>query len=185
MRAMLPTMRSFVALSVLAAATPALAGFTIEGKPKVTFNAEGSPGVLTFEGVTRELSLQDDGTNLVFSVPMDTVETGISLRDEHMRKTYVQTDQFPDAILSVARDQISWPTDGSSEGTVQGRFTVHGVERGVTVTYSIKLTKSGYRVKASFPFDTSSHGVEIPSYLGVTIKPAMEAEVTVDLVDAT
>lgn len=185
MRHALITARTILALAVASIATPALAGFTIDGKPKVAFHAEGSPGFLTFEGVTKALSLSDDGTTLTFSVPMDTVDTGITLRDDHMREKYVQTEQFPNATLTLAREQVTWPTDGDAEGSVQAKFTVHGVDLEVPVAYTIKKTKSGYRVKASFPFNTSSHGIEIPSYLGVTIKPEMEAEVTVDLVDAT
>lgn len=162
----------------------AFAGMEIAGKPKVVFHAEGSPGFLTFDGVTRHLTLADDGTSLTFTVPMDTVETGITLRDQHMRDNYVQTSQFPNVVLVVAKSSVTWPTDGGAQGTTQATFEAHGVKLEVPVAYDIKKTKTGYRVKASFPFDTTQHGIEIPKYLGVTIKPAMEAEVTVDLIDA-
>ncbi|MBX2799055.1 MAG: YceI family protein [Myxococcales bacterium] len=170
--------------SLLLASAPALAGLTIEGKPKVVFHAEGSPGVLTFDGVTKQINLADDGANLVFTVPIDTVQTGIELRDDHMRRNYVQTDQFPNVTLTLPRGEITWPESGDTEGSVTGTFNAHGVDRLVQVAYTIKKTKTGMRVKATFPFNTSDHGIEIPSYLGVTIKPDMTADVTVDLVDA-
>ncbi|MEN0067326.1 MAG: YceI family protein [Myxococcota bacterium] len=163
----------------------ALAGTTIEGKPKVVFHAEGSPGFLTFDGTTRDLTLKDEGTTLVFTVPMDTVETGIGLRDQHMREKYVETATYPNVVLTLAKDHIQWPEAGTVNGEVTAKFEAHGVELDVPVKYSIKRSKDLYKIKASFPFDTTKHGIEIPTYLGVTIKPAMTADVTVDLRDAS
>ncbi|MEO0606037.1 MAG: YceI family protein, partial [Myxococcota bacterium] len=122
---------------------------------------------------------------IAFTVPMDTVETGISLRDQHMRDTYVETATYPTVVLAFAKADVTWPDAGSSEGKVQATFTAHGVEKSVPVAYTIKRSKETYKVKASFPFNTSEHGIEIPKYLGVTIKPAMTTDVTVDLVDAS
>lgn len=173
----------FVALGAVLLATPAAYATDLVGTPKVTFHAEGSPGVLTFDGVTRQLSLVDNGDTLVFTVPMDTVETGISLRDDHMRRNYVETETYPNAVLTLQKSAVTWPAAGakSSEGNLTAQFEAHGVSRDVTVAYTIKTTKDALRVKASFPFDTSSHGIAIPEYLGVTIKPAMVADVVVDL----
>jgi len=165
-------------------AADAQAGMTVDGKPRVVFHAEGSPGFLTFDGKTSELTVEDDGTTLSFIVPMDTVETGLSLRDQHMRDNYVETAKYPNVVLKVAKADVSWPDSGKSKGEVKASFTAHGVDKPVTVTYTIKRSGEGYQVKASFPFDTQAHGMEIPVYAGVTIKPAMTADVDVDLVDA-
>jgi len=171
-------------LSILLAlwALPASATELV-GTPKVTFEAEGHPGFLTFEGVTSKMTVETKGTELVFTVPMNTVETGISLRDEHMRDTYVQTSQFPNATLTLAETGVTWPTDTQKKtsGTAKGTFTVHGVSKPVEVAYDAKLTKAGIKVIATFPFNTESHGIAIPSYMGVTIEPAMTAKVTVEL----
>lgn len=167
----------------LSAAPLAHAGMTLGSKPRVAFDAEGSPGFLTFEGVTNQITLTEQDDKLVFTVPMDTVDTGISLRDDHMRRNYVHTDKFPNAVLALPKADITWPESGSSEGSVKGSFEVHGVSLEVTVTYDIKRTKDGYKVKASFPFNTEKHGIEIPVYLGVTIQPDMTANVNLVLID--
>ena len=169
--------------ALLVCSNPALAGFKIEGKPKVLFNATGSPGFLTFEGVTRDITLVDDGEKLVFTVPVDTLDTGIEVRDDHMRRTYVQTDQFPNVVITLPRAEVKWPESGSSEGTVKGVFQLHGVDKEVELTYAIKRVKEAYRVKATFPFNTTEHGIEIPSYLGITIAAEMDGEVVVELVE--
>jgi polyisoprenoid-binding protein YceI len=170
----------------LVLASAAWAGFSLSGTPKVSFFATGKPGFLSIEGKTKTVSLTDDGTNLVFVVPIATVDTGIALRDEHMRDTYVQAAQFPDLVLSVPKAGVTWPTPGGkgTSGTVTAGFTTHGVTRQVPVAYQVEPGKSGVTIKASFPFDVSEHGIEIPTYMGVTILPDMRAEVVLGLVDA-
>ncbi|MEN0067185.1 MAG: YceI family protein [Myxococcota bacterium] len=156
--------------------------FKITGKPKVTFHAEGSPGFLTFEGITRSLTVQDDGDRLTFTVPMDTVKTGIELRDQHMREKYVQTAEFPNVELTLDRAAVDWPSAGArTQGELTAQFVAHGVSRDVAVTYELREKKGQLEARAEFAFDTSEHGIDIPSYLGVTIKPAMRAEVVVIL----
>lgn len=175
---------AFFVTSLVTFAEPAFAGMGIEGKPKVSFFATGSPGFMSIEGVSSAVTLTDDGTRLTFTVPMSTVDSGIALRDEHMNKNYVQIDQYPNVVLDLAKAEVTWPTDGSSTGTVNANFTVHGVTRPTTVGYTVTKTKTGYRVKARFDYDVSQHGITIEPYMGVSFDHKMYATVAVDLVDA-
>jgi polyisoprenoid-binding protein YceI len=167
---------------VLLVPLDALAGPAVTGKPRVVFHATGSPGFLDIEGTTSAVTVAATGEMLVFTVPIDTVETGIALRDQHLRETYVDTKSFPDAVLALPRAGIAWPVGTTAEGTVTGQFTAHGVTRPVAVTWSLAERDGTTRVRATFPFDVSAHGIAIPSYLGVTIAPAMTAEVKLELV---
>lgn len=173
-------------LAVALAAPEAHAGYQVTGKPKVQFNATGSPGALDIEGITNALTLQDDGTNLSFVVPMKTIDSGIGLRDDHMNEKYVEIAKFPDVSLSFPKTAIAFPADvgQTAEGTVKAQFTAHGVAEEVDVAYVVKRSKNGWKVQANFPFDVTKHGIAIPSYLSVTIDPKMKAVVTLDLTDA-
>lgn len=156
---------------------------TVAGKARVVFHATGSPGFLNIEGTTSSITVGSSAETLTFTVPIDTVETGIALRDRHLRETYVDTATFPNAVLEVPLALVSWPVGATVDGTVQARFTTHGVTQPVPVTYTLTERDGTTRVKASFPFDVSAHGITIPSYLGVTIAPTMTAEVKLELVD--
>lgn len=160
-----------------------LAALAVDGDPRISFRATASPGALSIDGKGRSMTLVDDGTTLRFVVPLDTLETGISLRDTHMKENYLQTDRFPEAVLEVARASVTEPaeTGQATSGTVDGTFTVHGVARTVPVTYEARRSKSGFKITGSFPFNVRDHGIEIPSYLGVTIDPAMKASVRFDV----
>ncbi len=174
------------ALLCSAAATSAYAAISVGGKPKVAFFAEGTPGALDIEGDTNTVTASDDGTKLVFTVPVTSVKTGIDLRDDHMCHEFCQVEQFPNLTLTLNKADIPWPTTlgQAAKGTVHATFNAHGVDAPVSVDYNVARSKTGYRVIAKFNFDVSQHGIAIPSYLGVTVDPKMHAEVTVDLVDA-
>ncbi len=173
-------------VAALALPLAANAALKVDGKPKVSFFATGSPGFLDIEGTTNTVTAADDGTKLSFTVPMTSVKTGIDLRDEHMNNEYVKVAEFPNAILTVDKAAVQWGANvgEKKQGTVPGEFTVHGVAKPVTVAYTTQKSKSGWRVTGKFDFDVAQHGIAIPSYLGVTVDPKMRAEVTLDLLDA-
>jgi polyisoprenoid-binding protein YceI len=164
----------------------AMAGMSVTGKPKIAFFATGSPGFLDIEGTSSSMTATDDGSTLTFVVPMSTVSTGISMRDDHMNNEYVQIGQYPNATLAIAKSGVTWPAASGEKksGTVSGNFTVHGVTKPVSVSYTATKTSTGYKVTGKFNFDVAQHGITIPAYLGVTVDPKMKAEVTVDLADA-
>jgi len=174
-----------IATAFLTVPASAQAHYELAPKPKVSFFASGSPGFLSIEGKTEDLTLADDGQTLTFTVPMATVDTGIPLRDEHMRDTYVQVAQFPDLVLALPRDQIELPAEKgeSRSGTANATFTVHGVTHPVTVSYTAKRKAESWTIDATFAFDVGDYGIAIPSYMGITIDPAMHAEAVIDVTE--
>ena len=74
------------------------------GKPSgaaVLFSARGTAG-LNIEGVTHELALEERDGNVVFRVPLAGLDTGISLRNRHLRG-YLDVVHFPVAELDVSK----------------------------------------------------------------------------------
>ena len=175
----------FLLLSLFAAPM-AQAGMRIDGKPKVAFFAVGNTGFLDIEGTTSDLVATDDGTTLSFACKLDTVSTGIGLRDEHMKSKFMHTQEYPTTSLSFPKSAVPWPVavGESADGTAAAAFTAHGVTKDVAVAYVVRKTKTGFRITAKFPFDIAQHGIAVPSYLGVTVETVMRAEVAFDLVDA-
>ena len=164
--------RSILVLAVPGAlwATSAWAAKSIANTPKVGFEAEG-PGGLSIDGKTNQMTLREENGNLIFTVPMDSVSTGIDLRDNHMKEKYVETSKFPNVELSVPLAMLQLPADGSAESTVAGQFTAHGVTKDVNVAFKAKHVTGGWDIDARFPFNINQHGIDVPSYLGVTVDP--------------
>lgn len=161
----------------------AQAGLVLTGTPKVRFHADGPAG-FNIDGQTKTMTVADDGTTLRLVVPLSTVDSGISLRDHHMLD-YAGVKSFPDLVLEVPRSEVKLPAEKGdvSKVTTTATFTCHGQSQPVQVKWTIKKGKANYLVKGSFTFNTESHGIEIPSYMGITVDPAMSANAKFNLID--
>ena len=170
-----------LAIATLLAA-PSLAGTTLKGSPRVTFEANG---VIDIEGTGSTVTVADDGTTLMFTVPMATVTTDNDLRDDHMRNKYVEIAKYPNVTISFPKANLKLPAKPGEKlsTSVSGTFTAHGVSQPASVAYTAKRGDGFTRIEAKFGFDVSKHGIEIPNYLGVTVEPAMKATVVLELVD--
>jgi polyisoprenoid-binding protein YceI len=145
---------------------------------KVSFHGKGPAG-FALVGTTTTLALDDNGQRLELSVPLDTLKTGIDLRDRHMREKYLETSKFPTATLVVDKAQVKLPSkDGdSTSGDATGQLTVHGVTRSQRFSYVVQKAGRASRVTAQLKMSFKDHGVSVPSYLGITVKPDLEVKV--------
>lgn len=165
-------------LAVLAALPLLSAATQVQGEPTASFHGRG-PGGFSLEGKTHQLKVEDDGKVLKVVVPLSGLQTGISLRDRHMREKYLEVEKYPDAVLSLPWSAVKLPEDGRTvEATVPGTMALHGKTHDVQVRY--KLTRSGnsYQVSGNIALDIRDYGIEIPSYFGITVQPEIETSTT-------
>lgn len=101
-------------------------------------------------------------------VDLRTLQTGIGLRDRHMRTKYLEVERGP--TFGVARLKDIRVDRLSGRTTFRGVLTLHGETREVNGTADIRPEGGGYRLKASFPVRVSDFGIPEPSYLGVGVK---------------
>ena len=62
-------------------------------------------------------------SNVVITVPLANLSTGIGLRDHHMKEKYLEVQKYPSATLTIARSALKFPRRASrllptSAGTV-------------------------------------------------------------------
>lgn len=144
--------------------------------------------------------LRTGPTGALLTVDLESLETGISLRDRHMREQYLHTDQHPKAALTLQRVKKAADarlTPGKpSRVVIEGSFTLHGIERKIevpaTVTYMpqseatmSKLPGNLLRVQAEFDVRLADFKIERPQM--VFMKVGEVARITVDVfaTDAT
>jgi polyisoprenoid-binding protein YceI len=184
------SMRTFALVTITAAALsgvltpwPADAKVTRSGAPAVSFSAAGPAG-MKIVGTTSDLSVVDDGSNLQVSVPLAGLKTGISLRDQHMREKYLEVQKFPNAELTVSRGAIKFPAAGAeASADASGTMKIHGQSKPVTFHYSVKRDGAKYAVSGTVRVNVKDFGIEIPSYLGVTVNPDISISVKFDATD--
>ena len=145
-------------------------------KPAVSFVAVGPAG-LRIVGKTSELSVVENASRIEVDVPLAHLATGISLRDRHMREKYLEVGKYPVARLSIARDALALPKSGGQKtGDAQGLLNLHGKTHPVTVHWEATRQASGYAVRGTFHANMRDFGINVPRYLGVTVKPDVAIE---------
>jgi polyisoprenoid-binding protein YceI len=153
------------------------AAITSPSGTSVLVSLQGTAG-LRIEGTTHELTISEREDELVFDVPLSGVDTGIGLRNRHLRG-YLDVAHFPRAELRVARSAVVFPAAGKgTESDTPGTLTIRGVSRPCTVHYRAEGGAEGeVRVRGTTRIDMRDFGVEVPSYLGVTVDPAVSIQV--------
>ncbi len=148
----------------------------------ITFTALASPGALKIngKGTQPEGRLELNEVNGKFEasgqlkLKMDTLTTGLSLRDSHMKDKYLETGKFPEAMLILSKQSL--PKTGS--GPFEGDLILHGIKHKVSGTAEAKLEGGVASIKAGFPVKLEDHGITIPTFAGVSVanEVAIETE---------
>lgn len=116
-----------------------------------------------------------------FSVDLRTLDTGIGLRDDHLRDEYLEVGKGEDFAKAVLSDVHLGGVDaGSFQGKTAftGTFALHGARRPITGKTEIRREGSSVRVEASFPVTLTDYGIAKPQYLGVGVKDEVEVKVS-------
>ena len=101
-------------------------------------------------------------TEIYFEVDLSSLETGIGMRDRHMRDNYLEVNQYPYAAFGGTIERVI-PLPGMGfQVTTRGVLGIHGVERERTLTCDLVTIDAGYQVSCSFTVRLSDHDIEIP-----------------------
>ena len=174
-------MKPASALAALAlASTVAItadAKITRNGTPAVTFHASGPAG-MRIVGTTGDLDVDDQGAKVIIRVPLKNLSTGIAMRDDHMRNKYLQVGTYPNAELTVDRSTLHLPNgDGTGSGDATGSMALHGKSKDVSFHYNLARANGTLHVGGTVKLDLRDYSIDVPSYLGVTVKPDIDVEV--------
>lgn len=136
-----------------------------------------------FEGVTSKIdgylignpsNLKED-SELYFEVQLNTLETGIGLRDRHMRENYLHTDKYP---LTHYTGKIieSKKTPDGFDVKASGEMFIHGVKKKLTINAELTKSGKGFKVKSSFIVPLTDYKIEVPSLMFQKIDENMQLE---------
>ena len=102
--------------------------------------------LLEFEGTSEHLNgLINFSENLVdFYLDLNTLDTGIDLRNRHMRESYLETAKYPFAeFTGTIENQIDLNLNQPQEALVNGIFKLHGVQKNISVRGTITPNQDG------------------------------------------
>lgn len=182
-----------VALAALGLAAPAAAGesWTLTSgdvRIRCRLTMGGSFDVVTsaVSGALRQEAPEGTGYSGALHVDLAGLDSGISLRNRHLRETYLEIDRgaaFREAILTDVRLENPFAAGaGNHETTFSGNLSLHGVERAVEGEAGLTRREGRVRVEARFSLSLADFEIAPPRYLGVGVRDLVRVEVAFEAV---
>lgn len=140
-------------------------------KGSVVFNATAIGLKFQGKGEGPAGNVQVDTTVVgTFKFKMDSLDTGIGLRNQHMKEKYLETAKYPYGELKV-EDVTGFKKDlPDGSYPFKGTITIHNVAQPVTGTVQVQKIGDGLQIKAEFDTKVSYFSIPLPAYAGVALK---------------
>lgn len=166
--------------AVLAAAAVVVAGpARYDVTPGADVNLvrfESKAPLESFDGKTRHVSghvtcdplALGDSIDVEITVDLATLDTGIDLRNRHMRENHLETDRFPRAVFRGGRlhDAPAALAEGqTARFEISGQLELHGISRPLRVPVSVTVRGSSLHVITEFPVALADFAIRRPQFL--------------------
>lgn len=149
---------------------------------ELTFHATGKPSLLKIKGQCNKLNgkVDRDGNqaSAEFKIPTACLETGLDLRNKHLKEKYLAATTYPEAILKIAKIELpegfDYKTSVVKEQKFDGTLLLHGEEKPVSGDFSFNGPESVMTAKMKLKI--SDFKIETPTYMGVTVSDEIDVE---------
>lgn len=140
--------------------------------------------VESFTGSSNQLNgyINLADSTLDFYLDLATLETGVKLRDEHMRENHLETEKFPFAEFSGKMSGFDPSLADSQSVVAKGTFTIHGVSKEIEVNGKAILSDGKFGLNASWNIILQDYEITRPKFLFLKLsesqKVTLKAELT-------
>lgn len=164
------------------------------GEPNLV-RFESKAPVESFDGKTREVSGHvvcnpenlSDSVEVRFEVDLASLDTGIGLRNQHMRENHLETEKYPKAVFRGGKViEPSAPALAPGKTVtfrVEGEFALHGVQKTIQIPCEVTLVPgqdgNALHILARFPVKLPDYKIDRPQFLVMRLDETQK--VTVDL----
>lgn len=153
----------------------------------VEFLAIGRPSALKIRGTKGKpegrIKIAGSVVEGELSLDLSTLETGISLRDRHMKEKYLEVGKegFRHAVLNIKKVSLPvdyWKNPKPQITTFDGILKLHGVEKEMNGQIEIKEANlKSLGGIAKFTLSLPQYGIAIPSFSGITMADQVDVEI--------
>jgi len=131
--------RIILILSFLAISISQAAEFHVDKQQKNLVKFISDAPMEDFEGTTSKIDgyMMNEGidkligSEVYFEVDLNSVSTGVGLRDRHMREDYLHTDKYKLTNFKGKISNASKITDSEYDFTANGKKFIHGVTKDI------------------------------------------------------
>jgi polyisoprenoid-binding protein YceI len=156
-----------------------------QGEGSIEFVAVGKPKAIKIigKGAAPKGQLRWDlgkGSGKV-TFAMGSLDTGIKLRSDHMKKYYLETEKYPEAVLQLS--SVSLPStkaqgDFSLENIpFMAQLSLHGITKPIKGTATIKRDGTNLEIESEFEIKITDFKIKVPEYMGITVADEVQIQV--------
>lgn len=153
---------------------------------KVEFLAVGQPSALKIRGKLEDgkslggkLEIVEGKLQGKAQVKLESFDTGINLRNQHMKEKYLEVPKYPESTVTLKPITLSGDTTKATyewSGPFEGTLKLHGVEKPIKGDLKVSKADEKWKGSFSFSFELSDFGIDVPKYLGITVSKAVSVE---------
>lgn len=148
-----------------------------QGSGAVEFDAIGRPSAIKIRGKGAaprgSLTLEGNVASGAVTFELDSLDTGIKLRNQHMKKKYLETAKYSKAQLTITKlsvpEAINGETAKFDKLPFDGKLSLHGVEKPITGFARIERSGKLISVDADLALKISDYGITTPGFAGITM----------------
>lgn len=152
---------------------------------KIQFEAVGRPSMVKIKGTATGpeggFTINKGLLSGEMKFALNSLDTGIDLRNDHMKEKYLEVNKYPHAKLTVKDLPLpsTWSLQnaGLKDFPFKGILQLHGVEKEVSGTLNVS---EKLKTEAQFEIKISDFKIDIPSYLGITVADTVKVQVSVN-----
>jgi polyisoprenoid-binding protein YceI len=126
-------------------------------------------------------------TKADFRVDLRTIDTGIALRNQHMRENHLETAKYPEAVFTLTRfisaDQDSLTPGQTAHVLAEGDLALHGVTRSYQIPLTLTYDHSNVTVAGEWTVKLADHEINRPAFLFLRLAEEIKITVNVTLGD--
>jgi len=154
-----------------------------------TLSFDGHATVGDFTGTTTTVTGEMTGGESLAAVrgwvesPVKTLDTGDRKRDKDLNKS-MESDKYPTMRFELTGVTPESTSAGSAAVTLQGKLTLHGVTREVTLPGRIRYDGDALQLRSDFPLDLGDYEIGGLTKLLGMLRMYEGIEVHVDLMFA-
>ncbi len=136
---------------------------------EVNFTAVGRPAFIKATGILpiekADLKVAEGKLSGSLMVPLTKLDSGIEMRDTHLKEKYLEVATHPEATLMLENLDLSKLKDGAS---IQAKLKLHGVEKMIPLEVEASLDGTVLDVEAEFEVILTDFSIALPSFQGIT-----------------
>lgn len=101
------------------------------------------------------------------SLPVKSLDTGMKVRDDHMRKYIFTTADGEQPDIRFSSRKVTCPSAQEFSCQLAGEFSMRGIARPFEISLRIKQSGSAYRAEGDGIVKLSDYGIDPPTQFGV------------------